>query len=96
MFSILLSALFTVVGWLVKSVLVKFVVFFALFFITTEFTEVIVSALLPSSDSVFRSFATLPPSMMYFMDVFQVPAGLSMVFSACVTRFAIRRIPIIG
>ncbi len=95
MFGILLSAAFSALAWLVRSVLVKFVVFFGLWFVTTEFMAV-VSPMLPGSDAVFASLQALPPSMVYFMNVFQVPMGLSMCFSSLLTRFIIRRMPLIG
>ena len=39
MFGIVLSALNAALAWLVRSVLVKFVAYFALWFITTEFIQ---------------------------------------------------------
>jgi len=96
MFGILLSALFSALAWVVRSILVKFVVFFGLFYITTEFMGVIVPSLLPNSQSIFSAMSSLPPSMAYFMNIMQVPLGMSMIFSALVTRFIIRRIPVIG
>lgn len=95
MFGILLSAAFSALAWIVRSILVKFVVFFALFFVVTEFMAV-VTPMLPGADSVFTALHALPSSMTYFMNVFQVPLGLNMFFSALVTRFIIRRIPLIG
>ncbi|HEY9270975.1 DUF2523 family protein [Achromobacter sp.] len=95
MFGILVSALFSILGWLVRSILVKFVLFFGLFFVTTEFMAVLIPSL-PGSDDLFGAIGSLPPSMNYFMSVFQVPFGLSVCFSALVTRFVVRRIPLIG
>lgn len=96
MFGIVLSALTSVLTWLVRSVLIKFVFFFGLFFVTTEFMKVIDPALLPNIVAVDGALASLPASMAYFMDLFKVYTGLSMVLSALATRFIIRRIPIIG
>jgi hypothetical protein len=95
MFGILLSATFSALAWLVRSVLVKFVVFFGLWFVTTEFMAV-VAPLLPGSEAVFTTLHSLPPSMVYFMDIFKLPIGLSLCFSSLLTRFVIRRIPLIG
>jgi hypothetical protein len=95
MFGILLSALNSVLGWLVRSVLVKFCVYFALYFITTEFVSAITS-LMPSASSVNGALSGIAADTAYFLDVFALPTGLSLVVSAYATRFIIRRIPVIG
>lgn len=48
---------------------------------------------LSSAGSVFDA---IPDGVLYFAQALQLPAGLSMVISAYVIRFLIRRIPIIG
>jgi hypothetical protein len=95
MFGILLSAFNSVLAWLVRSVLVKFAVFFGLYFITTEFVSVIAS-ILPNGSAVTGAMASVTNSTWYFLDVFMVQTGISMVVSAYATRFIIRRIPVIG
>ena len=95
MFGIVLSVFNTALAWLVRSVLVKFVVFFALYFITTEFVSVITS-LLPSSSSLNGALSGIAANTAYFLDVFALQTGLSLVVSAYATRFLIRRLPIIG
>ncbi|WP_396267051.1 DUF2523 family protein [Ideonella sp.] len=95
MFGILLSALNTVLAWLVRSVLVKFAVFFALYFVTTEFIAAITS-ILPNGSAVNGAMASVTNSTWYFLDVFMVQTGIAMVVSAYTTRFIIRRIPVIG
>ncbi|MGO3890881.1 MAG: DUF2523 family protein [Paenalcaligenes sp.] len=95
MFGILVSAFNLVLAWLIRSVLVKFFVFFALYFITSEFI-VFVIEMLPNSTSVDGALAGIGSATWFFLDVFQVQAGLAMVVSAYATRFTIRRIPIIG
>jgi len=95
MFGILLSAFNTVLAWLVRSVLIKFAVFFGLYFVTTEFVSVI-TAVLPNGSAVTGAMAGVTNSTWYFLDVFMVQTGISMVVSAYATRFVIRRIPVIG
>lgn len=41
-------------------------------------------------------FDAIPDGVIYFAQAFQLPAGLSIIVSAYVIRFLIRRIPIIG
>jgi hypothetical protein len=95
MFGRVLSALFSFAGWFAKSTMVKFGLFFGLFFVTSQFIELMVP-LLPGASSLQSAFSTLSPGLWYFLTIFQVPAGVPMVLSAYVTRFMIRRIPVIG
>jgi len=95
MFGIVLSALNTVLGFIFKSVIVKFVLFFGLFFVTTEFTSIL-STLLPSSASLSGALGGIPAGVWYFLDLFNVSLGIPILLSAWVTRFMIRRIPVIG
>lgn len=95
MFGILVSAFFSLMGWLFRSVLIKFVLYFALFFITTEFI-VILAGHLPGADSLTSAFAAQTPGVWYFLDMFKVGYGITACLGAFVTRFMIRRIPVIG
>lgn len=95
MFGILLSAFYSVLGWLFRSVLVKFVLYFALWFITTEFIQILVP-LLPGASSLTNAFAAQTPGVWYFLDLFKVGFGISACLSAFVLRFIIRRLPVIG
>lgn len=95
MFGILLSALNSILAWVFRSLLVKFVLFFALYFITSEFVSFI-AALLPNASSINGTLSGIGAATWYFLDVFQLQAGLSAVVSAYATRFIIRRMPVIG
>jgi len=97
MFGILVSALNVALGFVFRSVIVKFVIFFALFFVVAGFVEVLqASGLLPSAGSLNGVFSLIPSSVWYFLDLFKFSLGFSMVVSAYVARFIIRRIPVIG
>lgn len=95
MFGIVLSALNSALAWIVRAVLVKFVLFFALYFITSEFVS-FVAALLPNGSALNSALSGIASSTWYFLDVFMIPQGLSAVVSAYTTRFIIRRMPVIG
>ena len=58
MFGIILSALNSVIGWIFRSIVIKFGLFFALFFVTTEFTG-FVASLVPDSSSVTGLFGNI-------------------------------------
>lgn len=41
-------------------------------------------------------FTNISPSVWYFMNLFQIPFGITVVTSAYLLRFLVRRIPFIG
>lgn len=95
MFGRFLSALYTFAGFAFRSILVKFFTFFSLFFIVTEFVELLVP-LLPGASDLVSAFSVQAPGVWYFLDLFNISYGVSACLSAFVTRFIIRRIPVIG
>lgn len=97
MFGILLSALSSIVGFIFKSVIIKFVVFFALFFVVTEFLTVLRSwGGIPQIDTISRNLPAIPAAVWYFLEMMQFPLGLKIAVAAFAARFLIRRIPLIG
>lgn len=95
MYAILISALNAILGFVLRSILIKFVLYFALFFVTTEFIQIITS-MLPTGSSLSSALGGIPSGVWYFLDLFNVSIGIPILLSAWVTRFIIRRIPIIG
>jgi hypothetical protein len=95
MFGILLSAFNIVLAWVFRSLLIKFALFFALYFITSEFVGFIAS-LVPSTSSITGTMSGIGSATWYFLNVFMITQGISLVVSAYATRFIIRRIPVIG
>lgn len=95
MFGIVLSALNAALGWVFRSVIVKFFVFFGLYFVTVEFMQVLLP-LLPNASSLNGAFSGIGSPVWYFLDLFAFSQGLPLVLSALATRFIIRRLPIIG
>lgn len=95
MFAILASAVNFLLGFLLRSVIVKFILYFGLFFVVTEFVQII-TPLLPNSSGLFGSLMSIPASVWYFLDLFNVSVAIPALLSAYVTRFVIRRLPIIG
>lgn len=95
MFGILLSAGNALLGWLVRGVLVKFVVFIALYWVVAELVAVM-AGWLPSGNGLTSAFAGIGAGTWYFLDLFAFSSGLPLLVSAFVTRFLVRRIPVIG
>ena len=85
-------------GFVFKGTVAKFFVFFALFFITTEFIPVVIELFIPENLRVnFQTLSNnLPSDMWYFLELLKVPFGVTLFISAMLARFIIRRIPVIG
>ena len=95
--SMLMTGLYTTLTFLLRAVLVEFVMFFALWYVTTEFIAVLKSAsILPRSDPLTHALVGLPADVWFWLDLFAFSAGAPLIVSAFVTRFIIRRIPLIG
>lgn len=95
MFGILLSAGNALLGWLVRGVLVKFVVMVALYWIVVELVGVM-ATWLPTGASLTSAFGGIGAATWYFLDLFAFSDGVPLLIAALVTRFLIRRIPVIG
>lgn len=95
MFLILLSALNSILVFLLRQVVIKAVVFIAVYLLVTELATA-VSSYLPKSFNIQQLFNSLPDGVIYFLNLFQFAPGLTLLISAWMTRFFIRRIPLIG
>lgn len=97
MYAILVSFGWTALTWIFRSVIIKFGIFFALYFVVTEFIPVLVGAVIPSGDGgLAAALASLSPGVWWFLDLFRADVGIPAVVSAWASRFIIRRIPVIG
>lgn len=95
MWMFLLSAVNTLLGFVFRSTVIKFVLYFGLFFVVTEFLSIL-SPILPDGSGLAGALGGIPAGVWYFLDLFNVSAGIPILLSAYVTRFVIRRIPLIG
>lgn len=89
------------VNFLLSSVLstvaVKFVVYTAVLVLIGGFIEVLqAQGIFPSAAGINGALVNLPPSAWYFLDLFAANQGIPLVFAALVSRFILRRIPLIG
>lgn len=93
----LLTTLFSgAFGFIFKGIVAKFFLFSALFYVTTEFIPIIIDWFLPKSTNLAELFGSLPDAIWYFLNLLQFPLGVPLMISAMLTRFIIRRLPIIG
>lgn len=95
MYGLIVSAFNFVLGFVFRALVIKFLVFTALFLIVSEFVPVVLN-MLPGSTNLVELINQLPDSVWYFMNLFAVVTGIKIVISAFLTRFIIRRIPVIG
>ncbi len=95
MFGILVSAFNTAMAFIFKSVIAKLFVFFALYFVVSEFISYL-SSKLPDFSELSGAFSALPSNVWYFLDLVNFSQGFSLCLSAYLLRFMIRRIPLIG
>lgn len=98
MFKVIFMAISAILQYLLTGVLIKFVVFFSVYYLTSDLVPEVIDTfvskkLIPDLNSLFGQ---LPEEVWYFFNLFQIPTGISLMISAMVSRFAIRRIPFIG
>lgn len=95
MFATLKAALFAILQWLFTGSVMKWLVFFFLYWLFVGVGALLDIAISQVTDATGLSdaFAGFDAHMWYVLDYFQVSTGLPMVLSALVVRFIIRRIP---
>lgn len=92
------AVLFSVVGWIFREVLVKFVVLAAIYAVMVVLMPIVVELAAPfvSGTTLTNLFAAMPAGVWYFLDWMQAGFGIPLVLSAAVAAFTIRRLPVIG
>ncbi|VVE88034.1 DUF2523 family protein [Pandoraea bronchicola] len=97
LFEAFTSAFNSVLQFILRGVVVKFGTFFALWFVTTGFIEVLKGAgILPKADTLSNAFVSIPPSVWYWLELMAFPEGMPLVLAAMANRFMLRRIPLMG
>ena len=93
-----MGILWTVVSWIFKEILLKFVVMGAIFLAVSELTPLVVQYMGNFINPQFltSAFAGVPPGVWFFLDFFALDLGLPLLISAYIARFVIRRLPVIG
>lgn len=101
MYGIILSVCNTALSWLFREVVIKFLVFTAIYFLISNLANNLAEFLGGQSLGLSPSALTnllsqLPAGTWYWLDLFSFTQGACLIFSAMVYRFLIRRIPFIG
>lgn len=92
------SILAPVVTWLLREVIIKFVVFAAVFALVAFLVPKAIGFLgsFTNTGGLTAAFSAIAPGVWFFLDAFQLGYGVPLVLSAFVARFLIRRLPVIG
>lgn len=87
-----------VLTWLIRDVVVKFVVFSAVFALVVFLVPKAVAYLgnFINPGGLTSAFGVVGPGVWFFLDFFQLGYGVPLLISAWVSRFLIRRLPVIG
>ena len=86
------------VSWLIRAVVIKFIVLTAVFSVMAIVIPMIINLISPflGVAGLTNSFVNLDPGIWFFLDFFALDYGVPLILSAFVTRFLIRRLPVIG
>ena len=90
--------LWSIVSWALREVVLKFLIMGAVFVVVAELTPLALGYLgnFISPAGLNSAFSGVPAGVWFFLDFFALDVGLPLVISAYISRFLIRRIPIIG
>lgn len=91
------ALLWPVVSWIVREIVVKFIVFAALFALLSLVGPLLMgyaSAWTPQK--LTDAFSGLAPGVWWFLDKFALDIGVPMLLSANIAAFLIRRLPVVG
>jgi hypothetical protein len=92
------ALLWPIVTWILREVIIKFVVFVSIFALVAFLVPFAVQYLGDhiAPGALNGAFSVVGPGVWYFLDFFQLGYGLPLLISAGVSRFLIRRLPVIG
>lgn len=95
--SFLTSFFSGLLSWLFSTVIIKFLIFGAVFLMVTEVIPLIINIFLPSDMGDISSLISgVPSEVGYFLAPFQIGMGIKAMLSAYLARFIIRRLPFVG
>lgn len=85
-------------GFIFKKSVPKFFLFFALFYLVSEFVPVLVEIIGGREllTNLSSAIGNIPSGVAYFLSPFRLDIGVKVVVTAYITRFIIRRIPLMG
>jgi len=87
-----------IVTWIFRDIVVKFIVFTAVFALVAFLVPKAVAYLggFINPGGLTSAFSAVGSGVWFFLDFFQLGYGVPLLISAWVSRFLIRRLPVIG
>lgn len=92
------AILWPLLTWVLREAVVKFLVFTALFVLLAFLVPKAIAFVSPwiGTGGLSSAFSGLGGGVWFFLDFFQLAYGVPLMIAAWVTRFVIRRLPLIG
>ncbi|MEW9900909.1 DUF2523 family protein [Chitinivorax sp. PXF-14] len=89
--AIIISGLNAILGWLLRTIVIKFVFFTALFVLASEAISYLSNAgIFPDGSSISTALQSLSPSVWWGLDLFAFDIGFPMILSAFTLRWIIK------
>lgn len=94
----MLAFLAPLISWIFSAVVVKFLILTALYAVMAILIPKAIELIAPSISTVGLNdaFGGFGSDVWFYLDFFALGYGIPLILSAAVTRFLIRRLPIIG
>lgn len=94
----LLAFLAPLVSWIFRAIVVKFVILTGVFAVMAIVIPKAIEMIAPmiGVTSLSNAFSGLGSDVWFYLDFFAFGYGIPLLISAAVTRFLIRRLPVIG
>ena len=90
--------IFIVVSWIIREVVLKFLVIAAIYSALVLLVPMVVGFITPyiSTAGLNSAFAAVPDGVYFFFYYMRLDVGLPLLISASIASFLIRRLPVVG
>lgn len=93
----ILNLFSSLIGWIFRLSTIKFVVFGAFSLLLAPLMSLLMSLVDSSGlNGIASLVGALPPSLLFYLQLFRFDVGLPMIVAAMLTKFFIRRLPVVG
>ncbi len=98
MYGILLSALYTLLRWLVSASAGRIILTGVFVLVLSVITSLLSWYLtgMPTGSAILSLFNALPNGIKFFLDYVNLSYGLPLILNALISRFVIGLIPVVG
>lgn len=93
----MLSLFNSLIGWVFRLSVIKFVVFGALALLLAPLMELLLGLVDTTGlDGIPSLVSALPADLRFYLELFKFDVGLPIIIAAVLTKFFIRRLPVVG